>query len=161
MIKTIDLWPEDIATKRVRAPITILREQAALLGQKTGNLVQGDVTSNQHSSKDYFAYRFYIEAPTLDNYSYKLFSIYHHIDFYPLEINTEQDIVQEVSNELKVGQDEAGELTIFVEDEEEFIKALGLIFRAEKTMRVITALLSQTDPEWNYSVETEEEEIPF
>jgi hypothetical protein len=162
MLKTIDLWPDDIATKRVRAPITILREQAAVLGQKTRNLVQGDVVNNQRmSTNEYFVYDFYIEAPTLDNYSYKLLSVYHHISLYPLEINVEESIFQEVLSDLNVGQNEAGEPTIFVDSEEGFVEALRLIFRADKTMRVITALLSQVDPEWNQLEGMGDEDIPF
>ncbi len=144
---TKDLWPADIATKRVHAPLTVLREQAAFLGQKTSNLVQGNVVLNQRvSNKGSFAYDFYIEAPTLDNYSYKLFSVYYSIGMYPLEINVEETILQEVSNALTIKPDEAGDPTIFVENEEELVKALALIFKSNKTVKVIAALLSQTEP---------------
>lgn len=30
----IDLWPDDIKNTRIRAPVTILKEQAALLQKK-------------------------------------------------------------------------------------------------------------------------------
>jgi hypothetical protein len=109
MLKTIDLWPDDIATKRVRAPITILREQAAVLGQKTRNLVQGDVVNNPRTStSEYFTYDFYIEAPTLDSYSYKLLSVYHHISLYPLEINVEESIFKKFCQTSMWGRTKLG-----------------------------------------------------
>ena len=40
-----DLWPEDIAVSTIVPPVGILREQAALLGEKTGGLVDGQVVS--------------------------------------------------------------------------------------------------------------------
>jgi hypothetical protein len=44
--ETNDLWPSDIAANsNLRTPVTILKEQAALLGQKTDNLVIATVSS--------------------------------------------------------------------------------------------------------------------
>ena len=38
-----DLWPENIAESNMVTPVSILREQAALLGDKTKQLVTGEV----------------------------------------------------------------------------------------------------------------------
>jgi hypothetical protein len=43
-------------------PITILKEQAALLGEKTRQLVKGEVVTQ--TTGDVFVHYFYIAAPT-------------------------------------------------------------------------------------------------
>ena len=35
----IDLWPNELSTVDQRSPLTILKEQASLLGEKTQNIV--------------------------------------------------------------------------------------------------------------------------
>lgn len=39
----VDLWPADIGEPNIRTPVSILREQASLLGEKTNNIVEGQV----------------------------------------------------------------------------------------------------------------------
>ena len=43
--KMIDLWPKDLRTTTMTTPVTILREQASLLGVKTRNIVRAEVRS--------------------------------------------------------------------------------------------------------------------
>ncbi len=40
-----DLWPNDFKIDDIKAPVTLLREQASLLGQKTQNIVEAQVRS--------------------------------------------------------------------------------------------------------------------
>jgi hypothetical protein len=47
-------------------------------------------------------------------------------------------------------------IAVAARNEQEFLHLLSLIFSAEKTINVITAILSQTDPDWK-----KEGEIPF
>ena len=60
-----DLWPKEIGTAEITSPVAILREQASLLGQKTKNLVEADV-SPLNNDTDTIFYHFYIVAPALD-----------------------------------------------------------------------------------------------
>lgn len=48
----IDLWPEDFASVGERSPISILKEQAAYLGKRTKNLVEGKVSKTGQSILD-------------------------------------------------------------------------------------------------------------
>lgn len=125
-----NLWPDDIAVTGVVAPVTILKDQASVLGQRTKNLVEGRVTqSNEPFHEDNFTYRFDLVAPALNNYRYRLFSISHGVEFYPLII----------TNSAAFNGDE-----VEVPNEEEFLNALGNIFSSEKTRRVITSLIAQS-----------------
>src|SRR5881296_859505 len=83
MATNVDLWGE-IQPPDVRTPVSILREQAALLGQKTKNLVEASVETT--SSGGTFYHTFKLVAPALDNYTYQLFRIRHGIQLYPVYV---------------------------------------------------------------------------
>jgi hypothetical protein len=130
-----DLWPEDIAVNEVLAPVTILKHQASLLGERTKNLVEGSVTQRkrQFSDDTGFTYDFYLVAPALDFYRYRLFSISHGVDFYPLSIQ-----------DSGVFDPDGRESKLKVNDEDEFIHALAKIFSSEKTKGIISSLIAQS-----------------
>lgn len=137
-----DLWPETIGKAREKSPVAVLREQASLLGRKTGNLVQAEVRGRQ-SEKGAFRYYFYIVAPALGHYRYELFSITHDITLYPLSVEVEPEILEDIPPGLADDN-----LAIRADSEDEFLERLRLVFGSKKTERVITALLSQSDLHW-------------
>jgi hypothetical protein len=102
-----DLWPE-IEQSQVVPPVAILREQAAALGRKTNYLLEGRVRTWIDGTR--FVHTFSIVAPSLDDYSYELFSIEHGADQYPVtrrganrlasEINTGKDLMEYVRSVL-------------------------------------------------------------
>lgn len=153
MTKTLDLWPQGIETHRVQSPVAILRSQAALLGAKTKNLVQAEVTRKEDSAQ--FVYKLMLIAPSLGFYKYQLLAISHEIELYPVKIVVEPSIQSELPTSMIVKIDDLHyvEEVVVAESEEEFIRILGLIFQSQKTRRVITSLMSQSDPDW--------EEVPF
>src|ERR1039458_10709636 len=81
MPDTNDFWPANIADSNLITPVTILKEQAALLGEKTRQLVKGEVVTQ--TTGNLFVHYFYIAHPTL-SYKYELFTVSHGISFYPL-----------------------------------------------------------------------------
>jgi len=60
--EAVDFWP-DLGSVKPRTPLLILKEQAALLGKHTKNLVVADVET--HTSNGRFFHRFIIEARAL------------------------------------------------------------------------------------------------
>ena len=151
----IDLWPHDIAViEAIKSPVNILREQASLLGAKTQNLILAEVVQLEwrRGFKD-FGYIFNIVAPALSSYRYQLLRIYHNVAFYPLEIAVEEEILESLDIEVSNGN-----TSFDVESEEQFLQALKAIFNSEKTKRVITALLSQIEPNWE---QPKDEQIDF
>jgi hypothetical protein len=76
-----DFWPANIAESNLITPVTILKEQAALLGEKTRQLVKGEVVTQ--TTGTLLVHYFYIVAPTL-SYRFELFNVQHHVNFYPL-----------------------------------------------------------------------------
>src|SRR5262249_20402576 len=80
-----DLWPEDVTDTDVLPPVAIMRQQAGLLGRKTQNLVQAEVTTKA-APKGQIRHFFTLVAPALDHYRYRLFYVKHGELAYPVDI---------------------------------------------------------------------------
>jgi hypothetical protein len=116
-----NLWPDNIADSNLITPVTVLKQQAALLGEKTRQLVKGEVVTQ--ASGNLFVHYFYIVAPTL-SYKFELFTLSHGVNFYPL--------VMRYLNE-----------TISLPSESEFKGKLKEIFAAPHTLNVVHSILAQ------------------
>jgi hypothetical protein len=152
-----NLWPEDLfeGYEETKAPVEILQQQASFLGEMTKNVLKGLIGQGESSYKDLpFLYEFYINAPTVGNYSYKLFSIVHDIDLYPVYLMVEKEMQKEILGE----QYKAGILRIKYSDETTFAYGLGKVFRSTKTKKVINSLLQMTRGKLSPPPESE---IPF
>jgi len=141
----LDLWPAMAATSTTQnTPVSILRNQAALLEKKTEGLVVADVKRRnvevpeiiyavtkagvkEENAQNVFAYSFYLIAPALEKYRYLLFWMLHPVEMYPLLIRDSPE------GEIKV------------ESESEFLEVLRRIFGSEKTQRVIQAMIAQSN----------------
>lgn len=121
MPDTNDFWPADIADSNLVTPVTILKEQAALLGEKTRQLVKGEVVTQTTGSM--LVHYFYIVAPTL-NYRFELFNISHGVNFYPLTLT--------YLNSARP-----------IKSEAEFKEKLKEIFAAQHTLNVVHSILAQ------------------
>ena len=123
--ETVDLWG-DIVSETVRTPLTILKEQGALLERKTNGILTVDINSS--SSQESFKHNFYLRSATL-NYTYFLLSIRHSIEIYPIYIEFDSGHTREEK---------------LAQNEEDFTNDLRNILQSTKTQKVISALLSQS-----------------
>ncbi len=130
----IDLWPEDIQTVRVKAPMTILKEQATFLGQRTKNIVTAEVV--RCVSIDMFKFAFYIVGPAIGNYRWRLFTMSYSVSYYPLTLKLAPGILQELYDAAPHGA------TRTISSRNEFLVELRKVFAADKTLRVIRAILA-------------------
>ena len=126
MTETQDLWPSDIGVSELVSPVSILRKQASFLGMKTKNLVEGKVELTQDNGKN-FQYVFYLVAPALKNYRYRLFIIIYPVEFYPVTIDFE-----------------AKNKGLTAKDYDDYLAKLKGVLTDEKTTSVIKALISQS-----------------
>jgi hypothetical protein len=117
-----DYWPDDLVKDVPNVPVEILKQQASLLGGKTGNTVVADVESYVDGDGD-FMIKFSIRAPALSNYSYELFRVWHNAELYPLSIWGVSDVSLNNEKELR-----------------DFIRGQ---LQSEKTVRIVRALVSQ------------------
>lgn len=120
----LNLWPPQLGTTTVRSPLAIMKRQASLLGSATRNQLEGEVQTRT-AAKMGFRHDFHIVAPGLDNYRFGLFSVYHPVTLYPLEV--------------WIGDASATQCN----DEEAFIEAIRTVLQSEETRKVLDALLSQ------------------
>ena len=119
MAASKDLWGE-IDVARVRTPLVIMKEQAALLGTKTKNLVEASVKTRPDGEQ--FVHSFNIVVPALGNYTYNLFSAAHGPEMYPVNIYRQSDLLK---------------------NEEAFVQWLASKLSSPETKRIISNLLSQ------------------
>jgi hypothetical protein len=114
-----DLWGA-FTPEALRAPVTILREQARLLGDKTQHLIEAEVNTSAGGGE--FRHHFDVIVPALDDYRYRLFAVWHGLEIYPVYAG---DSKQKLSTEA------------------EFIEWLGRTLSSAETRRVISSLLAQ------------------
>ena len=127
MAAETDFWGE-ISVVGDRTPLSILREQAALLGTKTQNLVEAQVETRGVSRA--LQHSFNLVVPVLDHYTYELFSIWHNvIDLYPIALNDEA---------LFSGQDQ-----FLLKDENALKEWLARKLSSPETKKILGHLLAQ------------------
>jgi hypothetical protein len=136
-----DFWPADLATIGAAiTPVSILREQATILSDRTQGLVTGEVVSmplapGERSFLDFivaapkceFRSRFLLLVPALDNYRYLLLEVLYPIDSsYPmvLEFSPTQE-------------------RIMVASQQHFYSELKRLLSCEKTVSIIRSLIAQ------------------
>lgn len=74
-----------VGSSDVVPPLSVLKEQADALTKKTQGKLEGHVRTVKDSQQIY--HEFWIMAPSLDEYAYKLFYVKHGIELYPVWIH--------------------------------------------------------------------------
>ena len=118
-----DLWPQNIAESKMVGPVSILKGQAALLGDKTSQLVKGEVVTDIAGNN--FIHHFYIVAPTL-SYRYELFQVSHGVSFYPLSLKRPFETTAPM-----------------LPSEDAFKQALKDNFASPQTLNIVHSILAQ------------------
>jgi hypothetical protein len=150
---TIDLWPNDLKKpediKGITTPASILRQQALLIGEKTSNIIEGEVKISEVSSYvpnyleeqlgqtldgdylsdmpiAYIKYHFFLVVPALANYRYEVLTVEHFpTKIYPVTIKSAKGKVE-------------------CADEKSFSEGLKSVFADPETRQVIESLMSQS-----------------
>jgi hypothetical protein len=127
-----DLWPELNLAAAV-TPLSILREQAGLLGKRTRGVLKGEVETWNPGSD--IAHSFNIVVPSLGGYKYTLFSIHHPPTGYPVYV----DMALEASSSGGIPI----EVVVRMSDENEFRNWLRHIFHSDEVKRIVENLYAQ------------------
>jgi hypothetical protein len=118
-----DFWPSDLGVVTEITPVTILKEQAARLGERTKNLVEAKVFTTAKSQG--FHHALYLLVPTLGSYRYELLSVYHSPSNFPIKV-----FDSTVDGQIEV-------LTL-----DEFKAILREILSSDRVRRIINNLIS-------------------
>jgi len=132
-LRANDLWPEFAPAEGDLPPITILKEQASVLGLKLKNLIEAEVETGTTDYQRFLRHTLVLIAPVLNFYRYKLLEVEHSaIELYPATIKASSgDPANPISSTEADNQDE-------------FKAALKDIFASAETKRVIENLLAQS-----------------
>jgi hypothetical protein len=107
----------------IKPPIAVLKE----LGQEFEKLTKGLLITGvtQHFMGDTFFTSFVINAPSLNNYTYEVFSVTHDLGFYPLSIRLKNKLSKKAVSQ------------------EEFEAILKEVFSSPEVKKVVNGLLTQ------------------
>jgi hypothetical protein len=127
--KAENLWPTEIEKiPDLRTPLTLLKEQASVLGDMTGRTVLGEVETHVMAIDiNPFHHTFYLRVPSLDNYRYELLEVSHDVRLYPAQVR-------------------AAGVSRQVSSEDELKETLKGIFSSGETRNVLTGLVNQAIP---------------
>jgi hypothetical protein len=130
-----DLWPDEIAeTEGEIPPITILKQQASLLGRRTKNLVEAEVETGTSDFQRYLRHTLFLVAPALNFYRHPLLEVEHDATkMYPATIKARRS---------RNGSSE--QHRIRVKNSNEFKKALKEVFADDETKKTIGSFLAQS-----------------
>lgn len=87
MTKNEDLWPSDLGLGTVVTPVSILRTQAKLLGERTRGMLEGEVKTWARGNDVYHDLN--VVVPALDSYKYRLLRVHHPVTLYPVFVDEE------------------------------------------------------------------------
>jgi hypothetical protein len=136
-----DFWPREIATKQVVTPVTVMREQAALLGPKTNYLVEARVRTLAGSDGKGLLHNFELVVPTLDRYVYRLFTLYHEVvNLYPITCVEGQFSKAERPKGLP---EEFGPPSRLLKSQTELENYLRLVLHSKETKDILANLMAQ------------------
>ncbi len=126
---TLDFWPDIEAARPKITPLSLMKQQAALLGKHTGNLLEGQVDTRPVGSD--LMHKFTIKVPAL-GYEYELFRVRQRVaELYPIIVLAAP----------KLGEERKGELS----SEGEFLQWLKDVLNSDATKRVLGSLLAQSE----------------
>ena len=129
-----DLWPDEIAAAAgPTPPLTILKQQASLLGHKTKNLVEAEVYTEVTDFQRLLRHTLFLVAPVVGLSRYPLLSVEHPVTrIYPVTVKVNTNDPSNSFRELQAN------------DEGEFKQHLKAIFAEEPVKRVISNLVAQS-----------------
>jgi hypothetical protein len=125
-----DLWPPDFRVVSQPSPASILRQQGYLLGQRTQNLVVGEVESKTRGPGE-FVHTLAISAPLLE-YRQPIMHVEHKLEFYPADV---------------AFYDEKGShrARVSVADAKQFMDVLRQELAAPQLVKLIGSLVAQCE----------------
>lgn len=117
-------WPTDFGVAMEVTPLTILKEQATFLGQRTRNLIEGRVQTKVEDKME-LRHALYLIVPTLSNYRFFLLSVHQKPGINPIRIF-----------------DATSDREMIARDFDEFTGTLEEILSSDRVKRIVGNLLT-------------------
>ena len=132
-----DLWPA-IDEPTLPPPVAILRQQGIALGQRTANLVYGEVKTISYPEQGAFTHVLWVVAPFL-GFRTPILVASHKLDLYPVEVGSWRLPAPE--GQAYYTADNPTKTTT----EEEFKEAIKSILGLPANVKLLRALISQSE----------------
>lgn len=133
------LWPESFSESDVQTPKSILDVQGSFLGKITGGIVDAETSElstfdkNVHGARSTdFAYDFKLVGRFIDNYQFRLFTFWHDIGMYPVNLDIDSPLAKEL------GLQE----TFKLRNEQELLSFLEVALKSIRVKTVMSSILS-------------------
>lgn len=142
MIFLDSLWPNLADISEITTPKEILEEQGKFLENITDGHVYGsveevgaydDIVDKLDPEITDFIFKFALKSKFLERYSFTLFAFTHAIEIYPVRLQLDYKIAEELGFDKKT-------TSTSVNDQDEFTILLKKIFNTERTKLVIAAI---------------------
>lgn len=136
-----DLWP-DLNLAPVVTPLSILREQAALLGKRTKGVLRGEVET--WGAGERISNSFNIVVPSLGDYKYTLFGVHYFPTGYPVYVDIKPyTSISEINLASEINPIEMPSSSRRIANENEFRNWLRLIFHSDEVKSIVENLYAQ------------------
>jgi len=120
------LWGNLDEFKKIKTPLSIVREQGALLTQETKGILRGEVKIN--ATGENISFSFFIIAMQLNRYKYLALQVEHDVFIYPVKVYSG---IHEKWTECR--------------DEASFLARIESILSSLEMKTIIESLLSQSE----------------
>jgi len=124
-MSTEDLWGEIPDVEPIKTPLSIFKEQAAILKEKTNGALEAEVTVGKESPQEVGALM-KIVVPTLGGYTVNIAQINYGLEIYPVTVFNLRERFKEIA-----------------EDEISYKKILATVFSSSAVKEIIRILLQQ------------------
>lgn len=132
------------AADNVRAPLTIMKEQATALTEQTKGSLVGLVETGTYGADD-LAINLSIQVPSLNNYKYRLITYTQPITMYPGTLAAEVPMASGTSQTGLINSLGTRPQATEVKNEQEFVAALKGLLASNEIKRLVSSLLAQAN----------------
>jgi hypothetical protein len=133
-----NLWPSDLELETIITPVSILRTQANLLGERTRGMLVGEVKT--WTKGDTIHHALDVVVPALENYRYRLLKVHHSMALYPVFVDEEP--TRHGPSPVKGLTESLNEAT-GLKDEDALREWLRQTLAREETKRILANLYAQ------------------
>jgi len=129
MSKPLNLWGDLPTGEAIAPPTKILAQQGDILEEHSGGLLCCKIKRSEQEG-NMILLHFDIVAPLLKNYTFRILSLRHPVEIYPIAMLNRIDASESTS-----------------ENEEAFLRNLGKILASDRVRQIVAALMAQSKAE--------------
>ncbi|MDU5208160.1 MAG: hypothetical protein E6441_00860 [Clostridium sp.] len=138
-----NLWAKDISSSKRVTPYKMLSEQGNYLKGMTNHMVYCEISKEIPYTADKIAFGYKLRGEGLGSYSYTLLTVEYPIELYPLTIQVDSEMKEEIEFDLEViGVKFKRDNKINVNNEKEFENVLGYILASNRAKEIIINIMS-------------------